>query len=341
LEIQTLRRTRSKKVARRETSGSSRASFRALKERKNFFPRLQRGKSIADLFQTFHVWLLSQCHFVAENNFQTVSYWALTSRFVWIAFLGGWCAIESSRVLWQKFQSRRDENLQHVFSQAREAIAEKDFQTAQNLLTRILSEAHADRLKQEARYSLVIAYTQAEDFANAEKEMKVYEILYGVDPYLKGLFHFHKKEMEQAIPHLRESFAEQPLANTGLLLFNSLIETNSFSEALELCEHPALIEIKRTLYLYLQNKAFYGEAFMLSAEVGQRAFELQNNAGVAYNIACAFARLDKTAEGLKWLALAVENGFNDKNALASDSDIDALRSSPEFEEIVKKVATES
>jgi hypothetical protein len=73
LEIQTLRRTRSKKVARRETSGSSRASFRALKERKNFFPRLQRGKSIADLFQTFHVWLLSQCHFVAENNFQTVS----------------------------------------------------------------------------------------------------------------------------------------------------------------------------------------------------------------------------------------------------------------------------
>jgi hypothetical protein len=42
-----------KKVARRETSGSGQVSFRALKERKTFFPRLQRGKSIANCSRRF------------------------------------------------------------------------------------------------------------------------------------------------------------------------------------------------------------------------------------------------------------------------------------------------
>jgi Uma2 family endonuclease len=53
LENQNLRRRRMKKVARRETSGSGQVSFRALKERKTFFPRLQRGKSIANCSRRF------------------------------------------------------------------------------------------------------------------------------------------------------------------------------------------------------------------------------------------------------------------------------------------------
>jgi hypothetical protein len=69
LEIQNLRRRRMKKVARRETSGSGQVSFRALKERKTFFPRLQRGKSIANCSRRFTSGYL----LVAASRLKTIS----------------------------------------------------------------------------------------------------------------------------------------------------------------------------------------------------------------------------------------------------------------------------
>jgi hypothetical protein len=64
----SLRRRRIEKVARRETSGYVRHNVRALKGCNETAAPSAR-EILSDLFQTFHVWLLSGCRFAAQKNF--------------------------------------------------------------------------------------------------------------------------------------------------------------------------------------------------------------------------------------------------------------------------------
>jgi len=45
-------------------------------------------------------------------------------------------------------------------------------------------------------------------------------------------------------------------------------------------------------------------------------------------VACAYARDAKFTEALEWMDRAIDSGFEDKNALVSDPDLEALRSLP-------------
>ena len=59
--------------------------------------------------------------------------------------------------------------------------------------------------------------------------------------------------------------------------------------------------------------------------------------GIAYNIACAEARAGRADEALAWIERAVEMGYRDVKAMASDSDLETLRSRPEFEAICDRL----
>jgi tetratricopeptide (TPR) repeat protein len=48
----------------------------------------------------------------------------------------------------------------------------------------------------------------------------------------------------------------------------------------------------------------------------------------SYNIACAFARLGRNDDALRWLAHARDSGFDLRPSLATDRDLDALRTDP-------------
>ena len=56
-----------------------------------------------------------------------------------------------------------------------------------------------------------------------------------------------------------------------------------------------------------------------------------------YNLACYYSLLGKTSMGMEALKKAIQNGFNDKNALKSDPDIQKLRQSNQFRELQKSL----
>lgn len=59
------------------------------------------------------------------------------------------------------------------------------------------------------------------------------------------------------------------------------------------------------------------------------------NPALYYNIACFHSLAGRTSEGLSWLRRAVEHGYDKWELLREDPDLDNLRHSPEFSEILQ------
>jgi hypothetical protein len=59
-----------------------------------------------------------------------------------------------------------------------------------------------------------------------------------------------------------------------------------------------------------------------------------------YLIACAYARLNKTAEALEWLKKAADTGFPCYPLFAKDRNLDKLRTHTEFDAFLQKQETD-
>jgi len=62
---------------------------------------------------------------------------------------------------------------------------------------------------------------------------------------------------------------------------------------------------------------------------------MPDNPAVHYNIACIYAKQKKPQESVAWLKKAVSSGFNDWEHIKTDSDLDNIRGSSEFELFLK------
>lgn len=58
---------------------------------------------------------------------------------------------------------------------------------------------------------------------------------------------------------------------------------------------------------------------------------------VQYNLACSYALVGAKDEGLEALSRAIELGYDDKEHLEGDHDLDAIRDDERFSELVKKI----
>src|SRR5205085_1441373 len=56
-----------------------------------------------------------------------------------------------------------------------------------------------------------------------------------------------------------------------------------------------------------------------------------------YNIACTYAIHDDKENALRWLAKAVDEGFDQGDTIESDDDLDSLRADVRFQRIVERV----
>jgi hypothetical protein len=63
------------------------------------------------------------------------------------------------------------------------------------------------------------------------------------------------------------------------------------------------------------------------------------NAVIAYNLACSHALAGEPGEAMRALERALELGFRDANLLATDTDLDALRSDERFVALTARAAT--
>src|SRR6185436_15642446 len=100
---------------------------------------------------------------------------------------------------------------------------------------------------------------------------------------------------------------------------------------------PVLSEVSWKFYVNLQQEAFAGGEFKIAAQAGSLAFEQQADPDVAYNIACSMARDSNVKDAFEWLKRAIAAGFKNKDLMASDPDLESLRSDPKFGELLDAI----
>ncbi len=116
---------------------------------------------------------------------------------------------------------------------------------------------------------------------------------------------FESGNPDEGIEFLKKSVARYPIARTYFDLGNALSGKNLNSEAIQ---------------------AYQAVAFL---EPDQRAT-------AEYNIACAYARDGKKDDALLHLDLALRAGYANWKGMEKDRDLDALRATPRYLELLKK-----
>ena len=97
----------------------------------------------------------------------------------------------------------------------------------------------------------------------------------------------------------------------------------------------------RALYMGAMSLTSLGESEK-AREWNRRALAMDpDDPSVLYNIACAFAMENQTAEAIDALTKALDNGFGHWKWIEHDADLDSLRGKPEFLELLKRKPQES
>jgi len=262
---------------------------------------------------------------------------ALSLRSIWIAILGGWFVYTNGGALVQKLQTYRDQKIRPLLDQAHDSLSKNELDKAMVLTRQAQKQARTAAVRIEAAQLLIYIMIYQRQFQEAEEELIKFNGVFGEDSYLKGLFYFQKEEMATAIPHLKLAFDRSPTEQLGMLLYQALINEKSWAEALGLCGHSVLSDVSWKLYVNLQSEAFGNGEFRVAAQAGSLAFEKQPDPNVAYNIACSLAPDSEITKACEWLERAIDCGFNNKDLLATDTDLESLRLSPEFAALMAKI----
>jgi Zn-dependent protease len=266
---------------------------------------------------------------------------ALALRYsqLWIGILAAWFTYSNVVGLISWFRHRVDRKHADTLTAAQKALDKQDFALALNLSRQILSTARSKETQREASGYLVFALVMLNRFEEARQEITKFEGLYGAAPYMNGLYHFRLDQHAEAIPWLKEAFTQTLDDDIGTMLIESLTRENRFAEAVEVLKNDAIVKQKFALAAKIQYEAFNKTDFESSATAGSIAFQLNPDANVAYNNACAFARSGELTKGLYWLELAINEGFDDRAHLTTDPDLELLRQASGFASLLRRIPT--
>jgi tetratricopeptide (TPR) repeat protein len=96
---------------------------------------------------------------------------------------------------------------------------------------------------------------------------------------------------------------------------------------------PDSLNAMERLSVMYSSKGYYKQALMQLSHMK----ELQpGNANIYYNIACVMAKQNKMTESLGWIKAAMAKGFNSRSVLVTDKDLDNIKGSPDFKELLKR-----
>ncbi|HSG28916.1 MAG TPA: hypothetical protein VLA34_10580, partial [Candidatus Krumholzibacterium sp.] len=85
-------------------------------------------------------------------------------------------------------------------------------------------------------------------------------------------------------------------------------------------------------HLYLLGEKERGEKLI------QRAFELDpGNVGTYYNVACMYSNANEIDKSIAHLKKALELGFNHREWVEKDPDLNNIRSDPRFKKILSSM----
>jgi hypothetical protein len=266
-----------------------------------------------------------------------VGLWALSIMELWVVFLMALFVMSNGGALIHLIQYNRDGHVRPMLDQAREAVKKGDGATAVQLAKEALSSARSVEVKEEAQGILVHGLILGNDIEQAKKEADRLKAVYGHAALLRSLSGFEQDQLPRAIPVIEYSYATAPSPDLNFAFANALIIAGRFQEATSLIARQQHPEYAAAAHKSLQIAAFHSGQYGLSAEAGRQAFERTKEPGIAYNIACAEARGGRVDESLAWIERAIEVGFRNADALASDPDFEILRTRPEFETLCKRM----
>jgi Zn-dependent protease len=262
-----------------------------------------------------------------------VGLWALSIEGWWIVILMAIFALNNGRALFQLFQTDQDESVRPLLDQARDAVKNDDGATAVKLAKEALKSAHSEEVEEEAHRIFLIGLILSGDIEQAKKEADRLQAVYGHTALLRALAGFERDQLPRALPVIEYSYLTSPSPELNYTFADVLIATGRLREASGLIARQQNPKYATASYVALQTAAFNSGEFDLSSEAGRQALERKKDPAIAYNIACAEARAGHADEALVWIERAVEVGYRDVDAMVSDSDLETLRSRPEFEAI--------
>jgi hypothetical protein len=266
-----------------------------------------------------------------------VGLWALSIGWTWVVLLMALFAWNNGSALFQLLQYDRDGRVRPLLDQAQYAVKSDDGATAVQFAKEALNSARSVEMKEEAQRILLQGLILGADIEQAKKEADRLQAVYGHAALLHALAGFERHQLPRALPVIEYSYATAPSPDLNFTFANALILAGRLQEAQQLIARQHQPEYAAGAYKMLQAAAFYSGEYELSAEAGRLAFERTKDPEVAYNIACAEARVGHEDRALAWIERAVETGYRDGAGLASDPDFEVLRSRPEFEAIVGTV----
>jgi len=97
---------------------------------------------------------------------------------------------------------------------------------------------------------------------------------------------------------------------------------------------PDSITVIQALAVAYSNKGDYEKALGMFDKMRQI---LPDKAEIYYNISCIKARQGRVNESVEWLRLALSKGFKNRSLLVTDKDLDAIKGSQGFREIVQRM----
>jgi Zn-dependent protease len=266
-----------------------------------------------------------------------VGLWALSIGQLWIVFLMALFALNNGRALFQLLQYDRDGSVRPLLDQAQDAVKNDDGATAVQLAKEALGSARSVEVKEEAQRILLQGLILGGDIEQAKQEADRLRAVYGHAALLRALAGFERGQLPRAIPVIEYSYPTSPSPELNYTFADALIIAGRLHEASLLIARQQNPEYAAAAYVALQTAAFYSGEYELASEAGRRALERTKKPAIAYNIACAEARAGRADEALAWIERAVEMGYCDVKAMASDSDLETLRSRPEFEAICDRL----
>ena len=240
-------------------------------------------------------------HTISLLGSLAITYLAFTRGLSWVAILGIWFAYANATFLLKRLKASRDEKLEPRLKEAHETVVAGNFDAALDIISEIKKKALTDWMRSETSRLLIFIFIQQNRLKEAEEELTKFNGLFGPEHYLQGLLSFKKGEMSRAIPDLKKAYDQSRDHQLGLILSQALMAEKRYSEVLDL-------------------------------------YEQKPDPEIAYNAARAFARDSDSTQALVWLEKAIASGFSDKNLLATDPDLQSLRSQPGFVDLLQRIS---
>ena len=186
-----------------------------------------------------------------------------------------------------------------------------------------------------------------------EEANAAFEEALRLEPKLVDAHHFYGRSLLQqgkfaeAAERFREAYRLRPEGYQDLSFLAQALETIATPEEVREAREAATLAVERHLEFHPDDARALNIGAVHAAQAGRLEKGLEwmrrslatspEDSNLLYNAACFFAIQGQIDEALECLGKAVDNGWQAKDWLAHDPDLDALRQDPRFQAIVDRM----